>query len=118
MMQVANKLSPSRFLGTALAALTASLALAGAAHAAGTEQHSVKVAYSDLNLMSDAGTRALYGRITSAAREVCAAADVDNRDLRGLAVERQCENRAIAGAVASVHSSRLAALYGNRTSHG
>jgi UrcA family protein len=118
MTQVTHKLSGTRFFGMTLAALAA-VAVIGTAHAATpTEARSLKVTYSDLNLESAAGTQVLYSRIVSAARNVCAAQDVDNRDLHAVKQELQCENQAIAEAVSSVHSPRLAALYNDRVARG
>lgn len=74
--------------------------------AAGTQ--TVRVSYADLNLATDAGSRALYQRITAAAHKVCAVSDI--RDLAGLAADQSCERAAVTQAVNAVHSARLAAL--------
>jgi len=99
----------------ALTALAAGLvgSVMGAAYAAtpGTASASVRVAYSDLNLHSDQGNKELYARIVSAARTVCAADQVDIRDLNALAIERSCEQQAVSSAVNQVHSPKLAAVY-------
>lgn len=119
MNQVTHAFNAPRFFSVTLAALSASLVMAGAAHASpANDAPSVRIAYGDLNLTSDAGTQALYGRIVSAAREVCDAQQVDNRDLHAVALERRCENQAIAAAVSSVHSARLATLSSLRVEHG
>jgi UrcA family protein len=118
MTQVTNSIKGFRLIGTTLATLAAVLVVSTASAAPATEARSVKVSYSDLNLSSEAGTRALYGRIVSAARSVCLAGEIDNRDLRGLALAHQCENAAIAQAVSEVHSERLAALYSSHTARG
>jgi UrcA family protein len=88
-------------------------ALAGAAYAASpdTASASVRVSYGDLNLTSEQGSKELYARIVSAAREVCGASQVDIRDLSSLESERACERRAVATAVDQVHSPKLAAIY-------
>jgi len=77
---------------------------------------SVVVKYGDLNLSTKEGTHSLYGRITSAARQVCERPDL--RDLATFAASRQCESAAIARAVSDVHSPRLAAVYAMRTKRG
>jgi UrcA family protein len=100
---------------TAVSALGACLiaALSGAAYAAspGTASASMRVSYADLNLASDQGNKELYARIVSAARQVCAADEVDIREMHGFASEQACERQAIAGAVQRVHSPKLAAVY-------
>ncbi len=68
----------------------------------------IRVSYADLNLATDAGSRALYQRITAAAHRVCAVSDI--RDLDGLAADRSCEQAAIEQAVHQVHSAAFAAL--------
>ena len=112
---------------TALRRATATLTLLGAclfsvahaapaAPAAGTP--SVTVSYADLNLASEEGANALYGRIAAAARAVCAAESVDIRDLGAFTRVRACETAAITGAVNAVHSPRLASLRAMHLQHG
>ena len=97
---------------TALAAcLAGSVMSAAYAASPGTASVSMRVVYSDLNLNSDQGNKKLYARIVSAARTVCAADQVDGRDLNALAIERSCEQQAVASAVGQVHSPKLAAVY-------
>jgi UrcA family protein len=102
-----------------LAALAGSVfAAAAQAGTPGSDVASVKVAYGDLNLTSSQGSTVLDSRIKSAARAVCDAGDLDNRDLRAYAEERSCEQRAIARAVADVHSVQMAALAAASTPQG
>lgn len=108
----------SRLFGTTALALAATLLVGTASAAPASDAPSVTVSYSDLNLASDAGTQVLYSRIVSAARDVCFTRDVDNRDLGAMLSARRCESTAIANAVSSIHSERLAALSGARTVHG
>ena len=116
MKQVTHGRKGSRWL---FAALTATLVVTSAAQAAPVvEARSVKVSYGDLNLASDDGAQLLYGRIVSAARQVCEADRLDNRDLRAVSLEQRCEAQAIAAAVSAVNSPRLAALHGSHTAHG
>jgi UrcA family protein len=102
-----------------LTALTACLVVGavGLAHA-GSPAAAVKVQYGDLNLATDAGNKALYTRIVSAARDVCGADQVPTRDLSTLAFARSCEARAIAQAVREVHSPALAAIHSAQLRHG
>lgn len=94
------------FLGAlAVAAFATGSAMAAPAHA---DANCVSVTYRDLDLATDAGNRELYGRITRAAHQVCAAAD--NRDLAALAYSRACEREAVSQAVQTVHSARLVAI--------
>ena len=70
---------------------------------------SLRVNYHDLNLATERGTQALYGRIVSAAHKVCAARDI--RILAEVAAARACAAQAIAQAVRDVNNPRLAAVY-------
>jgi UrcA family protein len=97
----------------ASAALTACLMIGATAtaHAAAPADAtpSVQVNYHDLNLATEQGTQALYGRIVSAARKVCAPSDI--RVLVEFAAARACEAQAVADAVRAVNNPRLAATY-------
>jgi UrcA family protein len=96
----------------ASAALTACLmigATATAHAAAPAATPSVRVNYHDLNLATEQGTQALYGRIVSAARKVCAPGDI--RVLVEVAAAHACEAQAVAHAVRAVNNPRLAATY-------
>jgi UrcA family protein len=95
-----------------LAALTACLA-AGAFATARADSlsagPSVTVSYRDLNIATEQGSRVLYHRIVSAARQVCSAEDI--RDLSAVAATQACRARAIAQAVQTVNSPALAAVH-------
>ena len=97
----------------AAAALTACLMIGATAtaHAAAPADAtpSVRVNYHDLNLATEQGTQALYGRIVSAARKVCAPSDI--RILVEVAAAHACEAQAVAHAVHAVNNPRLAAIY-------
>jgi UrcA family protein len=100
---------------TVLATCTAIGAI-GNAHAATAEPRALKVGYSDLNLSTEQGTLVLYGRIVTAAHQVCAADDI--RDLRAIRAEKLCTEQAIAQAVRDVNSPALASVYAARMQHG
>ncbi len=100
---------------TALAACTA-IGAVGDAHAASADSPALKVRYSDLNLSTEQGSLALYGRIVAAARQVCAVDDI--RDLQAVVAARTCRARAIAQAVRDVNSPMLASVYAERQRHG
>lgn len=89
------------------AVLLVSPAIATAAQPA-VEVLQTTVYYSHDDLDSDRGTRALYRRIASAAREVCPG--YDSPDLAAVADSRQCQQQAIARAVRQVGSAHLAAV--------
>jgi len=81
---MSSRTSTIRQLLRASAALGATL-LIGAATAAyaaapALEAPSVRVSYHDLNLATEQGTLALYGRIVAAAQKVCRVSDI--RDLQ------------------------------------
>jgi UrcA family protein len=96
---------------TVLAACTA-IGAVGSAHAATADVPALKVRYSDLNLSSEQGSLALYGRIVAAARQVCAVDDI--RDLRAFAAATACREQAIAQAVRDVKSPTLASVHAER----
>jgi len=97
----------------AAAALTACLIVgaSGTAYAAAPADASpsVRVNYRDLNLATEQGTQALYGRIVSAAHKVCAPRDI--RILVEVTAAQSCEAQAIEQAVRAVNSPRLAAAH-------
>lgn len=101
-----------------LTALTACVAIVpNLAHArTAGESAAVTVRYTDLNLATDAGNAALYARLESAARKVCAPSDI--RDLGQMAAASACAQQAIARAVQDVHSPKLAAVYAARARQG
>jgi UrcA family protein len=68
----------------------------------------VAVHYGDLNLQSDAGNAALFGRLRQAAERVCGTDDSRNLSVRNAV--RECKRDAVARAVEQVGSVRLAAL--------
>jgi len=92
----------------ATAALLASPAIAAAADPA-ADVPRVSVQYSNLDLATSAGTRALYQRIRSAARKVCPA--YDPLDLEAFAASQECQQQAIARAVRQIGNARLAAVH-------
>jgi UrcA family protein len=98
-----------------LAACTA-LGAVGSAHAGTAAVAALKVRYSDLNLATEQGSLALYGRIVAAANRVCAPDDI--RDLQAVADARLCRAEAIARAVHDVNSPQLASVYAERARHG
>jgi len=77
---------------------------------------SIAVQYDDLNLATEEGAHSLYGRIATAAREVCERPN--SRDPSTFTATRTCESAAIARAVSDVHSPRLAATHAMRTKQG
>lgn len=122
MITVTRRTNTARVTRLTLLAVTLGIgaALSGLAQAGtpGSDAASVKVAYGDLDLATTEGTSTLYGRLVAAARTVCGASGIDNRDLHAVAIERSCERRAISHAVDDVHSPQLAALVGARVRHG
>jgi len=76
---------------------------------------SIAVRYSDLDVSSDEGARALYRRILEAAQRVC---DPHSSDVMALLGEHYCRQQAIERAVHSVGSPRLAALHRASGEHG
>ena len=77
---------------------------------------SVHVRYDDLNLATDAGTKALYRRIVNAAHQVCPFSD--SRELDQRVASERCQSLAVEKAVSDVHSTQLAAIHAARVSRG
>ena len=100
---------------TVLAACAA-IGAVGSAHAANANPPALKVRYSDLNLSTEQGSLALYGRIVRAAHQVCTVENI--RDLKAVAAARACSEQAIAQAVRDVNSPMLASVYAERLRHG
>jgi UrcA family protein len=96
-----------------LAAVTAlclsSAAIGAYADETGKEVPTVTVRYSDLNLGTQAGAKALYSRIRYAAEEVCG--NPDWRQRFESAAVKACIDRAISTSVHSVNNSRLTSVY-------
>lgn len=93
-------------------ALLASPAVASAAQPA-VDVLQTTVAYSYRDLATDQATRALYVRITSAAKSVCPG--YDSRDLAAVAHSRECQRQAVARAIYQIGNGRLAAVYTHAT---
>src|SRR5579871_2816738 len=115
-----NELSVTKTLRVAWA-LVASAAIAWgggkAAQAAEPDDavpHKV-VSFKDLNLSTAEGAEALYKRIRSAAREVCA--DPYRYDLSEFRLQ-PCIDDAMSRAIAQVNSPKLTSLYQAKTGKG
>src|SRR3981081_1379636 len=97
----------------ASAALTACLMIGATAtaHAAAPADAtpSARVNYHDLNLAPEQGPQALYGRIVSAARKVCAPSDI--RVLVEVAAAHPLETQGVPHPAHAVTNPRLAATY-------
>lgn len=94
----------------ATAALLGSPAIATAAQPA-ADAPQTTVYYNYHELATDQGSRALYERITRAAREVCPAY---SRDLTALAAAKECQRAAVAQAIDQIGSARLAAVHSQK----
>jgi UrcA family protein len=95
-----------------LVAGSALLAASGMLQVADADQADVfvkNVTYSDLNLESEQGARALLSRLRLASIEVCAT--LASTDLTLRAHWLACMDKAISNAVAKINSSALTTLY-------
>lgn len=110
---LASSLRPT-VLRVALAAALIPLTATLPAHAGPSDEQPRQsvVHYADLNLDSDAGTQALYGRITGAARKVCADSD---RSYLSSKVRHACVADATARAVLQIDSPRLTVMQAERS---
>jgi UrcA family protein len=94
----------------ALAVLTTGALLASPPVASAAQPYGTTMVYYNLSdLWTDQGARSVYRRIVDAAELVCPAEDSLNRTER--AASEECQQQAIAGAVAKIGNARLAAVY-------
>ena len=110
-----NRSTMGRVAVLAACLLAGSLGVAQAATPV-TDVPQIAVSYSDLDLTSSEGTRELYKRIASAAREVCPYPNA--RALAEVAVNHSCREMAIAKAVRQVNSPALVALRAEHVKRG
>jgi UrcA family protein len=94
-------------------AMAASVAYAASDDAAAP---SMKVSYADLDLSTDHGLKTLYGRIRTAATEVCPHLVGGDFNAARSQVVSACRDAAVARAVGQINNSRLSALYASRKS--
>ena len=85
----------------------------GVAHADAPPQtiETAQVSYADLDLSTEAGARALLGRIDSAARDACGDATHSPLLPREGANLRECVNEAVGTAVSKIGSPLVASLH-------
>lgn len=78
-----------------------------------TEQETaVRVSYSDLDLSSNAGVKALYTRLKAASEEACGPTNYrDAGTLQKLARNKACYNQTLNKAVSKVDNDRLTRLH-------
>jgi UrcA family protein len=93
-----------------LGALALSYAAVSTA-ADGSDVPQAIVKFADLNLSTQQGAAALYGRIAAASDKVCSAYAVDNRNLGAKMRANACVRKAIAEAVTKVGQPELFAIY-------
>jgi len=110
-----NRNTIGRVAVLAACLLAGSLGVAQAA-APVTDVPQVAVSYSDLDLSTSEGTRALYQRIANAAREVCPYPNA--RELAEFEVNHSCREAAIAKAVREINSPALVALRAEHVKRG
>jgi UrcA family protein len=103
---------PHAFVLAALGALTAAASLASPAVAWAAEPSAgglqTNVYYDLQQLSTERGTREVYRRIASAARDVCPGYDSNDED--AVAASKVCQRQAIARAIAQIGNARLAAI--------
>jgi UrcA family protein len=118
-MKIATSSALPSMIATALLAITC-LASAGTAQAWDPGQAlTKKVTYGDLNLDSEQGAKALYNRLRSAAKEVCA--PFESIELARRIVWQTCVDHAVTSAVEQVNRPMVTAVHNrsvNRSSAG
>lgn len=105
-LAAAGALAAAALLGSPASALAAP-------PAADTPQTTVY--YSVRDLSTPQGTRALYGRLVSAARVVCPA--YDQQDLDAYAYSHRCQQQAVARAIRQIGNPRLAGVHAHAAAH-
>ena len=114
MMIHTRRATHASVLGASMLAAVAALAMVGPASAQSDDADgplSVTVRYRDLNLASEAGAKAMFARIESAARRVCGEAP-DLRDLGRVAVYDHCRSDTVARTVRTLGEPLVAAVAG------
>jgi UrcA family protein len=108
----------TRMFATMIAVLAtagiASTAQAGDTTKSSARYDDVVVQYSDLDLNSAAGNKALYARLSSAAERACGN-EPNARELKRHAQYRACYDKALNLAVDKIGSRQLQALHTSRT---
>jgi|SRR5712671_2044640 len=95
---------------TSVSALaTVCFASANAAIASYEESVAVTVKYQELDLSSNQGASALYARLRTASKVVCAS--LDGRELKQHAAYQSCFNQALSAAVIHVNKQTVTALH-------
>lgn len=110
---MASSLIKSLALSLAVSAGSLGIALSAAAESPAQDTKvSVEVSLADLNLETEAGAQAAFGRIKSAARKVCR--DAAPRSLLKPRAAQECERATVNGALADLASAgtMLASLEG------
>ena len=105
-----------KFKIVTLGLLAACMAGASVAHTEAAGVRSVEVKYSDLNMQSLDGARALHRRLVAAARQVCP--DAYARDLAVAMAGRRCIDAAVDRAVEAVAQPKLAQVHALVTNRG
>ena len=106
---VMNTIKVSIAAGLLAMALSPSFAAARDASA----PHEVTVRYDELNMASDSAATALYSRLRSASRQVCA--PFQGRELRHRAAFKACYAQALSNAVVQVNRTAVTALHSRAT---
>jgi UrcA family protein len=119
-MKIATSSALSSMVATTVLAI-ACLASAGTAVAwdYSGEALTKKVTYGDLNLDNEVGAKALYNRIRSAAKEVCA--PLESKELARRIYWQTCVHQAVTSAVEQVNRPMVTAVHNhtvNRSSEG
>ena len=109
-MRIARQTTPVRgALRRAFLVATLTATCLGGAAVGAEGPPVVRVSYGDLNLSTDAGSRALLRRLSAAAHRVCD--DPGTRELRRVVRAEACYRESLDEAVVAVHNERLSALY-------
>ena len=110
---------PALAAGTvaAMLAMSASAASRNSTSDESYDTESAQVTFRNTELNSGAGAEQLYGQIRRAAQTACGDDGSYVRDLWARRDIEQCENAAIAAAVAQLNSPALHAIYDLRSPH-
>jgi UrcA family protein len=90
------------------------VAMDGNVQAAEAKYDSAVVAFGDLNLDSEQGAKALYGRLRNSAEDVCSS--LEGRDLAFKKLWQSCFDSAVSSAVAQINRPGLTTLHNQTVS--
>ena len=99
----------------AIASLVVAVAAFASVASQANDAPQIKVSYAKVNLSSPQGAALLYKRLTYAAKEVCPDPAFESRTFLNEQATQDCRTHAVEGAVISINSPQLTAVFEQQT---